>query len=137
MKRGRFKKERLHEAMKVRGIAKPADLARALKENPQTAYKWWAGQTVNISASDLFHMADRLDVNARWLMGLSETMTKGRNLEPDEDAVLAIYRSLKALPQQGWVDDWLTDGNKLVERLSPAPSQSTPFSKKQDKMPTN
>lgn len=130
MKRGKFKKERLREAMLLRGMDKPSQLAKFLGVKPQVAYKWWAGQTPNMRAADLFWIADKFEVSNRWLLGLSDSRTKAEPLDPEQQRVLAVYKALRALPDKQWAEDWVQDGYKLLEKLGAKPSTTAPYPNK-------
>jgi transcriptional regulator with XRE-family HTH domain len=111
--------------MAKHGVHTPADLARKLKVKPQTAYKWWAGQTQNISAQDIFLIADRLEVSARWLAGQDVSPDQRLSLTPDLARALDVYN---ALPPQ-WQEYWISQGNDILNRLTLPPSTSRPFLK--------
>jgi transcriptional regulator with XRE-family HTH domain len=125
--------ERLFLAMAKEGLYTPAELARKLDVSPQTAYKWWSGQTENLRAADVLRMSDKLDVGFRWLLGERNEMQKGFRLSADEQRALEVYRALDRAGN-GWADHWIGQGNDILKRLPaaqptaahPYPSKKTP-----------
>lgn len=128
-KRGKFTADRLQTAAAVVGVTSNADLAKRLGMGTSTTHNYWKGLRPNISAVELLFVADKLDVNPRYLLGLSDELTAPKALDPDESAVLELYRGLRKLPDQRWCNDWIADGNKIIERLG-EPSPGNPFGKK-------
>lgn len=120
--------ERLFEAMAKEGVWTPADLARKLKVQPQTAYKWWAGQTENISARDLYRIADAFKVSARWLVGLRADPGRATALTESQQRVLDLYSAL-GRAHGGWAEHWMSQGNDLLNRLSVPASPAHPYPK--------
>jgi transcriptional regulator with XRE-family HTH domain len=119
VKRAHWRKDRLADAMKMRGIKKNADLARFLKLNPQTTHKWLRGDTAKISAVDAFYVADRLDVGVRWLLGLTDNPVRREVLDPEEQRVLELYDRLRKADKE-WAADWISDGHRLLRKIEPA-----------------
>ena len=115
--------ERIQDAARVQGIHTPAEFADRLKVGRQIGHKWWKGNTPNLRAADLFRIADALQVSPRWLLAGDAPMTRGKPPTPDEQRALDLYR---ALPE-GWREDWISDGNRTLERLNVAPSVANPF----------
>lgn len=117
---------RLRDACKPFGVFTPAQFARHLKVSPQTAYKWWAGQTPNISARDLFLIQDRLKVRAKWLLYGDLPREIGDYPTIEERRALEIYRAFK--PQHEKLrETWLKQGSELLESLYKTPSVALPF----------
>ena len=120
--------ERLFFAMAKEGVDTPAELARKLRVRPQTAYKWWAGQTKtkNLRAVDVYRIGDALHVSARWLLGDRDDMRQGVRPTNEEMRVVALYNALKA--QSGdWHTHWLEYGNDILGRLPHIPTLETPY----------
>lgn len=127
MRRGKFRHDRLLEALADKHIHDNAGFARKLGMRPQTTHNWYTGSRPNISAVDVFFIADKLGVSPRWLLGLVDNKRHGVPApNPDEDRVLALYRELKKQPEQ-WVDDWIADGYRTLEKLGAKPSTVLPF----------
>lgn len=101
---------------------------RKLKIGRQTAHKWWHGLTSpdKLRASDLYKIADGLNVSARWLLTGNGPMTPRQALDPDQHRVVEIYNSFKD-ENKGWRDDWVSEGVRRLERLNLKPSLSNPF----------
>lgn len=117
--------KRVQGAAALVGAATPISFARRLLVSPQTAHKWWMGDTPHISAADLLKIADSLNVSGRWLLTGKGSPVKRDAITPDEIRVLDIYRNLPA----EWRDDWVSQGVKIVERLGTTPSKANPFPK--------
>lgn len=116
-------KTRLNAAFQAKGLKSQADLARAIKAKPQVVNKWFHGRTAKISAVDLFKLTEALDVSARWLLFGKGQVARYTELTPDEWVVISIYRNL---PEE-WREDWLTQGNRTLNRLTDSPSRTVPF----------
>lgn len=117
-------RERLKFAAKLKGVTTPAQFADYMKVGRQTGHNWWSGGTSHPRAGDLFYMAEKLGVSARWLALGEEPMLRGiRGVSPDEQRALDLY---KALPE-AWREDWLSDGTRVLERLNIKPSAANPY----------
>lgn len=119
---------RLHAACKLADVQDQTQLMRRLKINRQTAHKWWHGQSSpeKMRAVDIFRIADGLKVSARWLLDGGGQMLPGKRLTPDEHQVIEIFNSFKP-ENQGWRDDWVSEGVRRLERLNLSPTLSNPF----------
>jgi transcriptional regulator with XRE-family HTH domain len=115
--------ERVQDAAAIKGVHTPAQFADYLKVGRQIGHKWWKGNTPNIRAADLFLIADALQVSPRWLLTGEPPMTGGKPPTKEEQRALDLYR---ALPE-AWREDWISDGNRTLERLNIAPSVANPF----------
>jgi len=114
---------RVQIAAKARGIENPSQLGRKLKISAQLAHKYWRGDTTNPAAKDLFRLADALEVGARWLLLNEGGPTQREKLTPDESKCLVIFRQLG----DGWRDDWLEQGQRILDRTKAEPSAANPF----------
>ena len=121
-------RDRLRDACKLVGVTTPAQFADRVKVSRQTGHKWWSGSTKNLRAIDLFDIADRLGVSARWLLTGELPMIRGqRTPTPDEQRALDLFR---ALPE-AWREDWVSQGARTLERLDLKPTASHPYRAKQ------
>ena len=121
-------RERLRDAAKLKGIITPAQFADYMKVGRQTGHNWWTGNTRHLKAADLFAISDRLGISARWLLTGEPPMIRGqRTPTPDEQRVLDLFR---ALPE-AWREDWVSQGNRILERLDLKPTPSNPYPSRQ------
>jgi hypothetical protein len=63
--------ERVHEAMRRRGIKDASELARLVHTKPSTTLRWLTGQTTP-SGDNLARLASVLAVSIPWMMGAKE-----------------------------------------------------------------
>lgn len=87
--------QRIQAVLKERGIEKNADFARLWGVIPQLAHKYWSGAIQNPPAKELFSLADKLGVEARWLAfeeGPKEA-SKLKALDNDTKEIVAAYQS--------------------------------------------
>lgn len=126
---------RLREAMKMRGVALTnAALADFLRKSPQTTHNWFAlGRSKNITAKDLFYLANKFKVNARWLYGEKgwDDSAPGAMLDPERRRALACYDELEKLDTEHgteWLDGWVKHGYDTLQNLRKrSPTASVPF----------
>lgn len=103
--------ERLRNLAMERDITKPADFSRFVGVIPQTGYKWWAGQTKNISAADLYRIAERFEVRASWLFtgqGIKKPNPLLHVSEGWEARFIAAYRGASISAREiahSWIRD--------------------------------
>lgn len=118
--------DRIKDAAKVFGIRTPAEFSRFIGVSPQTGYKWWAGQTPNISAQDLFRIQKKLKVRAGWLLEGEGPRHRSDHPTPDEQRVLEIYRAFKPEHEE-FRETWVNQGAQLAESLAKVPSLAIPY----------
>ena len=129
--------ERLKEAMAFRGIRpdSPTQLGRRLGRDRRVCSKWLNGLTPNLSADDLFQLADGLDVSPRWLWLNQGTMTRDRTRSVDEQELLAVYRELERAPNRWAANALIERGRELKNEITLPPSRETPFPAKPRRRP--
>jgi transcriptional regulator with XRE-family HTH domain len=84
------------EELEPKGIT-VAVLAQACGVTPSAVYQWISGDTKGLKPENLVKTADLLRVHIRWLVyerGPKERAIRDKDLEPDEDALMAAYRAL-------------------------------------------
>ena len=103
----------------------PTKVGEFLGVNKQTAARWLAGGKP--TPPMLYRIADKTQVNARWLIADEGTMEPPLTLSQEEnDAIVQIFRVLKR--NQKALRKWLRDGHELVELSTPA-SPNNPYGK--------
>lgn len=114
---------RLKIAMGSAGFKNASELARKLGIPRATVSSWLTGARSELTPAYLFRLADVLDCSARWLaLGPPNTPVKGSRLDPEERAILDLWKSL---PEQAR-DAWAKQGHDLLRLLTP-PSRVSPI----------
>lgn len=86
--------QRVQAVLLEKGITKNADFARFWGVIPQLAHKYWSGSIQNPPARELFSLADRLGVEARWLAfgDGPKQASKLRELDAETQEIVAAYQ---------------------------------------------
>lgn len=106
---------RLKTAMTARGLKSPVDLSYLLWDSNKGRYTtelWMTGKRSKLTPELAYLVADKLEVNARWLiLGPPNTPERPIYLTPDEVGLLDVYRALG--PEMG--HQWLLNGKALAK----------------------
>lgn len=116
---------RLKVAMKHGGFASIPSLAKAANCTRQAIYPYLNGAKSQIDAFLLFDLAEACHVSVSWLFNGSGHIGQPHPLDPKEQAVLALFKSLPEALQ----DAWYTHGEALRNLLPAAPSREFPYKK--------
>lgn len=91
-------KDRLQEAMKIRGIS-AATLAKRTGMNRSSVSRYLSGE-YDPSRSSIFLMADALNVDPGWLMGGDIDTDYALHLSDDEVLLIETYRKADDMEQR-------------------------------------
>lgn len=117
---------RIRMGMAAAGLRTPAELARRMKINRQTVYRWTDGQGDKLTPEMLFKLSDALGVNPRWLaLGPPETPVPPSQLDHETQELIQVRDALhNANPDAK--DQWVSQGRDLVKLVAPK-SIANPF----------
>ncbi len=120
-------KGRIKIGMAAKGIKRPIDLAKRMRLPRQTIHSWLNGARTELTPALLFHLADTLGVNPRWLaLGPPNSPVPPRALEPDDEEMMQIKKTLDAEAREHWI----SAGRQMV-RLTAKRSIANPFPAKE------
>jgi transcriptional regulator with XRE-family HTH domain len=113
MARGRIKEitedpdhsiaSRIRQAMTNGGIRSVAELGRRLDLPRQTVHRWLNGDTKNMTHTNLYKLADVLQVRARWLV-LGDSVTDHVDwADGDIRGLVQVFQTLPASAREQWM----------------------------------
>jgi transcriptional regulator with XRE-family HTH domain len=102
---------RIRGAMIAGGIPGAAALARRIGLPRQTVHRWLNGDTKNMTHENLYHLADALNVRARWLaLGDVDPSNTLDFKDENTSELMAMYGEMSPSVR----DQWLAIGRFLL-----------------------
>ena len=85
--------ERLRDAMAIRGITSPAELARRVNVPRQTVTRWMHRMPNKMELSAFLRLLLVLNVSGYWLVNGGDRLQRAQLVTPDESHLLDLYRA--------------------------------------------